>query len=228
MNDEFEVLIKCPLFNDFTMDELHHITNCFNIKSTVYPSKTIILSENEQVNNIYIVIDGSLDVVKENYNGDTHLMMILQPSELFAEGIVCTKKRISPVTIIAKTDTRIVTIPYERIINTCTRACNFHTKIIYNMMLLLGEKNYTLNNKVSFLLLHGIKEKVVYYLLQQSKKQKSLTFTIPLSHTELAHFLNVSRPSMSRELGSLKKDKIIDYYKSSFTILDIEKLYDYI
>jgi Mn-dependent DtxR family transcriptional regulator len=40
----------------------------------------------------------------------------------------------------------------------------------------------------------------------------------------LADFLNVSRPSMSREMAKLKDEGIIDYKKNQIEIKDLESL----
>lgn len=225
MNDkDITILLKCDLFKNFSNEDIIHITKCFNTTVEEYSPKSVILNLHEQVNCVYIILDGIIEASKENFNGDRHLLMVLGTSDIFGEGIVCTEKRLSPVTITAQTKVRIMTIPYQKIIHVCTNSCSFHTKLIYNMMLLLGEKNYSLNSKVNLLLLHGIREKTVHFLLEQSAEQNSLKFTIPLTHTQLADYLNVSRPSMSRELGKLKKDEYIDYYKSTFYIKDYDAL----
>ena len=39
-----------------------------------------------------------------------------------------------------------------------------------------------------------------------------------------AEFLNVKRPSLSRELSNMQKDNIIEVYRSSVKITDIDKL----
>ena len=96
------------------------------------------------------------------------------------------------------------------------------------MMLLLGEKNYMLNHKIDLLMLKGMREKLATYLLNEAQHQNSYAFNIPLNRNELADYLNVSRPSMCRELSRLKAEGIIDYYKNTFKILDIEQLKKYL
>lgn len=224
MNNSIDILKNCPLFKNFSEDEITHIIKCFGINSEMYQAKSTIINFNEQVDNVYIVISGLVDVVKDSFNGDRHLLMVMKSADIFAEGVVCTQKRVSPVTVIANTDVYMMKIPYKKIIQMCTNSCSFHSKLIYNMMMLLGEKNFVLNNKVNLLLLHGIRDKIIYYLLEQCQIYNSHKFTIPLNHTQLAEYLNVSRPSMSRELGKLKKDGFIDYYKNTFYILKYNRL----
>ena len=143
---------------------------------------------------------------------------------MFAEGIVCTTARISPVTVQAMEDAKILLIPYERITKTCGKACAFHLGLIQNMMIILGEKNMILNYKLDILTLKGMREKLASYLLKASLESGSGTFQIPLNRTELADFLNVSRTSMCRELTRMKDEGLIDLYGRSFKIMNKEGL----
>ena len=52
-------------------------------------------------------------------------------------------------------------------------------------------------------------------------------FDISFNRNELAEFLHVSRPSMSRELSRMKEEGMIDFHQSTFKILDVEQLRDY-
>jgi len=47
---------------------------------------------------------------------------------------------------------------------------------------------------------------------------------LPFNRNEMAEFLNVSRPSMSREMGRMKHDGVIDFRKNTFLILDPARL----
>ncbi|NLO93742.1 MAG: winged helix-turn-helix domain-containing protein, partial [Clostridiaceae bacterium] len=51
-----------------------------------------------------------------------------------------------------------------------------------------------------------------------------LTVKLPMNRSQLADYLNVSRPSMSREMARMKDEGIIDYYLSAVKILDFDKL----
>ena len=154
-------------------------------------------------------------------------MAFLGEGHIFAEGIVCTRERISPVTVRVKEESKILFIPYERITRSCGNSCTFHIHLIQNMMMLLGEKNFNLNTKIELLSLKGMREKIATFLLNESKDQNnSLTFQIVPNRNELAEYLNVSRTSMCRDLARMKEEEILDYYQNSFKILSMEALKD--
>jgi len=50
------------------------------------------------------------------------------------------------------------------------------------------------------------------------------TFILPLKRNELADFLNVSRPSLSREMSRLMEEGIIDFHRASIKIKDLDSL----
>jgi DNA-binding transcriptional regulator LsrR (DeoR family) len=60
--------------------------------------------------------------------------------------------------------------------------------------------------------------------MDQYKRSNSLTFNVPFNPNEWQIYLNVSRPSMSRELIKMKEEGIIDFHLSSFKIKDLDKL----
>lgn len=224
MEQFYPVLEKCPLFINIKEANYQGLLTCVNSYVKQFQSNEYIFFSGDEINYVGIVLSGSLELSKENPAGLKHILDFLGPSNIFGEGIVCTKNRIASVTVRAKEKSKVLFIPYERIIKTCSHSCSFHFQIIKNMMMLLGEKNSGLNQKIELLMLKGMREKLATYLLNESNKQNSLTFQIIPNRNELAEFLNVSRPSMSRELGQMKESGIIDYYQNSFKILSLENL----
>ncbi|ROR27464.1 CRP-like cAMP-binding protein [Mobilisporobacter senegalensis] len=219
-----DTLLKCALFKNIKEQDLEHLLLCLNSYTKNYKSDEYVFFAGKEVNYIGVILSGSIEIIKENQAGSVHIMAFLGPSHIFAEGIVCTKARISPVTIRVKEDSKILFIPYERITRSCGNSCNFHISLIQNMMMILGEKNFNLNTKIELLTLKGMREKIASFLLNEAKIHNSLTFQVIPNRNELAEYLNVSRTSMCRELAKLKEEEIIDYYQNSFKILNMDAL----
>lgn len=219
-----DILLKCSLFKGISLEDLEHIIQCFALSPYRCNADDYVILSGDQVNNIYIILEGSVELMKETYSGSRHIIAILGPSHMFGEGIVCTSNRISPVTVRTKEPTVLIKFSYQKIMNPCSSVCDFHTRLIFNMMLLLGDKNYTLNQKMELLMIKGMREKLATYLLSERQKNNCDEFTITMNRNELADYLNVSRPSMSRELGRMQEEGLLNFNKNSFEILNLENL----
>lgn len=224
MEQYYPILKKCVLFRGIEEGKYKHLLGCLDAQVKNYKEDEYIFFSGDEINHVGVVLSGRVEILKENLAGNKHIIAVLDPSNMFAEGIVCTASRLSPVTTKAMEDTKILLLPYGRIIKSCGEGCSYHIGLIQNMMVILGEKNVNLNWKLDLLTLKGMREKLASYLLKASKENGSKTFLIPLNRTELADFLNVSRTSMCRELTRMKDDGLIDLYGRSFKILDQEGL----
>lgn len=223
---QLNVINSCALFKNITRENLVSLLPCLKPLTVSYEENTLIFTHGTKINYIYILLEGKIEIAKENPAGQKNIVSLLLPGQLFGEGVVCTSHHISPVSALALTSSKLLLIPYERIVVSCEHNCSFHHSIIYNMMRLLGEKNYQLNTKMDLLLLKGMREKLVTYLLSEAQALETQAFTIPLNRNQLADYLNVSRPSMCRELGRMKEEGLIDYYQNSFKLLDVKALQD--
>jgi CRP-like cAMP-binding protein len=193
---------------------------CLDAQVKSYRAEEYVFFSGDEINFVGIVLSGVVEIMKENLAGNKHIVAFLSASDMFAEGIVCTARRISPVTVQVREDAKILFIPYERVIKSCGNVCSFHISLIQNMMVVLGEKNVNLNRKLELLMLKGMREKIASYLINESGERGSSMFQIILNRTELADYLNVSRTSMCRELARMKEEGLIDYYGNSFKIMN--------
>ena len=51
---------------------------------------------------------------------------------------------------------------------------------------------------------------------------KDLDVDIPLNRQQLADYLSLDRSALSKELGKMKKEGLLDYHKNSFVLKDID------
>lgn len=226
MEEFYAILSNCSLFENIKETEYRALLSCINSYIKNFKSDEYVFFAGNEINYIGIMLSGSVEIIKEDYAGSRHILDFLEPSDIFGEGIACTKKHIAPVTVRTKQESKILFIPFEKIINTCSNSCGFHLQLIKNMMMLLGEKNYNMNGKMELLMLKGMREKLATYLLNEYYRQGSLTFQIRPNRNELAEYLNVARTSMCRELANMKEHGMLDYYQNTFKILSLEALKD--
>ena len=172
-----------------------------------------------------VITEGSVEVSLENATGSKTIINIFSEGDLLAEVAAFADKEKWPSTVLALDDTTIVFFEVDTILKTCNKACSCHTTLIKNLLKIISTRALYLNKKVQYLAAKGIKEKIAFYLLDQYRAHyKNLTFTVPLSRNQMADFLNVTRPSLSREMANLKDQGILDYHRSTIKILDINAL----
>lgn len=224
MENYYPVLKKCALFRRMEEKNLGPLIQCLGAQVRSFQAEDYVFFAGDEINYVGIVLSGIIEIMKENLAGNKHIVAFLGPADLFAEGIVCTMRRISPVTVRVKESAKVMFIPYERVIKSCGNSCDFHISLIQNMMVVLGEKNVNLNRKLELLTLKGMREKLASYLMNEAAVRGTSMFQIMLNRTEMADYLNVSRTSMCRELARMKDEGLIDFYGNSFKIINKERL----
>lgn len=216
-------LNRNPLFHNMTDEDLLRMLYCIKPEIRNFENKDVITLEGESLQNIGIVLDGEVLVGKENDAGERVILEKIEQSGMFGEIGAFTTKR-WPATVIAKGKATILFFPANRINQVCGEACSGHLVMIENMMIIIANKAMKMNRKMEILTMKGIRKKICHYLLQEQKKAGRNTFYIPLKRVELAEYIDVTRPSLSRELGRMQDEGILKFERNYFEILDEEKL----
>jgi CRP-like cAMP-binding protein len=115
-------------------------------------------------------------------------------------------------------------VPADKLVGQCSQSCIAHTKLIMNMLGILSLKALTLNRQLEYLSIKSIRGRIASFLLEQYKTSGKTTFMMTMNRNEMADFLNVARPSLSREMCRMRDEGIIDFHRSSVRIMDMEAL----
>ncbi len=228
MNDAWlQSLEQCPLFQEIAEADLRVMLACFMPRVAGYKRGEYVCLEGDEQKTVGVLLSGRLSVNRETLAGNKMVMATLSPGELFGEMAAFSGRRRWPASVAALEASEVMFLPVERFSVTCADSCESHASIIRNMLGIISRKALMLNRKVEYLTLKGMREKLCRYLMEQSRSQGGTTFTMDMNRNELADFLNVSRPSMSRELGRMRDEGLIDFYRGSVRILMPEQLLRY-
>lgn len=217
-----KILLNCSLFKDIEENQIEEVLSTFDYKIKEYEKDQVINNEGDLCNKIGIVLDGIIELRKIYPLGKTVTIARLSTSDVYGEVILFSKMKEYPSTLIANTTTKTLLIEKDEVL----KLLNKYPIILTNLLTVLSNKILILNKKLRNLSYENIRQKIADYILTEYKKQNSLYIELNISRKEMAEVLGVTRPSLSRELSSMKDDSIIDYHKNVVKINDLQSLED--
>ena len=216
------LLFENKLFFNIKKEEIKNILNCFDASIKAYEKKEVIIEEGSLVSEIGIILSGQIQISKTDIYGNVNIISEFFKNHIFAERITASEMEESPVRVVAQEKTEILFIKYNKITQICGN-CNFHSQIIKNMMKIIALRNNELNKKIDIISRKTIREKLLTYFQFEMRKQGRSDNKIKLSFTktDLADYICADRSALSRELGRMKNDGIIDISRNTIILKNI-------
>lgn len=219
MDKNTEISVKSMLFEQIDAMDLKSLLSCLGAKRVKKTAGEIFWAAGDKVTAIGMIVYGRLQVIREDAAGNRAIIAELNAGELFGESFVCAGEGESPVSVEAVTDCEVIFIPLQRILTPCTAACDFHNRLVANLLKIISQKNMLLNQKIDILSRRNLRDKLMAYFLLQIDIHKKNQFEIPFSRSQLADYLCVDRSAMSRELGKMRDEGILEFNKNRFRII---------
>ena len=173
---------------------------------------------------IGIVAEGSVALSRETISGNRILLDVLQAGEIFGEASAFSDTRLWPVTVITQADSVILFLPPDKVIGNCANVCRSHSTLITNTLNILSNRVLALNQKIERLSAKSNRGKVCGYLLEIYRLTGNTGLFVPLKRHELADYLNMPRPSLSREMCLMRDDGLIEFNGRSVWLKNIPAL----
>lgn len=219
MKEFNSILEQCPLFDGIALEDLSAMLGCIGGRKVAFRKGQPVFREGDPATHVGMVLSGAVRLVREDYYGNRSIVAHIGPAELFGETYACAGIGALPVSIVADEDSNVLLMDCHRITTTCSSACAFHNRIIFNLLRLVATKNLVYDQKIQVTSKRSTREKLMTYLLNQAKIHGSNSFTIPYDRQELADYLEVERSGLSAEISKLRKEKVIESDKCHFTLL---------
>ena len=219
MKKYLQILNKCPLFFGIAEEDLLRMLTCLGARVEFFDKKYTVISEGSPARYIGIVLSGEVQIMQVDYEGNRTIISESGEGDMFAEAFACAEVEALPVSVVASRYSEIMLIECSHILHTCSSNCGFHQQLIYNFIKNLAIKTIAIHQRAEIISKRTTAEKLMAYLLAQSKKVGKRTFEIPFDRQGLADYLEVDRSGLSSEIGKLKRAGVIDCKKNLFKIL---------
>jgi len=188
-----------PLFANSTIDP----SKWMMIKT--YDKWAVIEQEGFLCKHLSLILSGSVAISTLTFSDSEYMIALLQKDDVFGDVLLFSNENSYLGDIVATSKTVIGTINKDDLLLLLKDDI-----ILNNFVRIMANRILNNQKRVKILSQKSIRDKIMFYLLEEKKKTNSNIISIP-SKQELANILNIPRPSLSRELINLKKDNIIDY-----------------
>ncbi|MCI1305090.1 MAG: Crp/Fnr family transcriptional regulator [Lachnospiraceae bacterium] len=215
-DSDLSILRSSVIFDGISREEILTLLPCLENQKKVFEKGEAIFRAGDRISMIGLLLSGSAHIERYDYWGGRHIVNALRPGDLFGESYAASPQNVINVTVLADTGASVLFLNLSRILRMCATACPFHARVIGNLVSLLARRNLTLNEKLTYVTQHSLRDKILSFLSAESIRQHSSYFDIPFDRQQLADYLNADRSALSKELSRLKKEGIIDYQKNHF------------
>ena len=210
-----------PLLKDIPAKELETYLTAVKAKTAVYQKDSFIFFEGDLPKALFILKSGVVQIEKNGIDGKRTIMNRFEtPETVFGEVYAFLQSTPYDYSCRIIADAEILSIP-ANILSASATLPAVQTKIVQNLLSILAHKAYFLNQKLLIFSSFTLRKKIAVYLLQQAHGQPKITLT--LNREAMAEYLAVPRPSLSRELMNMQKDKLLTISKDTITV-NIDKL----
>lgn len=219
---DYSVLEKSTLFRGLPVKVLREVLESVPHHIQSYDKEETIFYMMEEAGRIGIILEGRVQAQKAFPNGSQINVSVRMPGELIGAAAAFSSGRRYPCDVVALEPAAVMMFRRDDLLILMQK----DMKILENFTIETASAAYMLQQRVELLSYSGIAQKAAFWLLMQARQSGKSKVAIPESVSRWAMVLNVSRPSLHRELKKLAEEGLISYAPPMIEILDHEALQD--
>ncbi|MDO5786462.1 MAG: Crp/Fnr family transcriptional regulator [Phascolarctobacterium sp.] len=211
-----------PLFQGLEREEISEVLQRFHALIKHFPKSDYIYLAGDCVENLCVVLEGTVQMIKEDIWGEKSIIANLGAGSVFAENFLGKLGDRSVVSYFVASDSEILMLPLGRALYDVSAPSKASQRLMCNIVSVLADNNTRLIEKTEILCKKTLRSKILAYLEQEARNNACRQITIPFNRTDLANYLDADRSALTRELARMREEGLIDYNKNTFTILASE------
>lgn len=209
-------LFSSPVLKNIPENQREEFFKGFQYNIKRYQKDDFIVYQNDIVDALYIVLEGSAKAEMILESGTVMNIETIEAPNPLAPAFLFAENNRFPVDVIALEDCEVIIITKKSILNQLA----VNEFFLQNFMAFTSNKTNFLSERIKLMSIKTIKGKLAQYILDRTQ---NMEFTLDKNQTQLAEYFGVARPSLARSLSEMIEDGIIELNKKQGKILDRKK-----
>lgn len=215
-----ELLATVPLFQGLAHDQ--HEELAMILTDQTFERGKIIFSEGDEGVGFYVVVEGRVKIYKLSPDGKEQILHLFEAGEPFAEAAVFAGARF-PAHALALSRSRLFFFPRQSFIDLIQK----NPALAMNMMAALSQRLKKFASMIEALSLKEVPGRLAAHLLLLSDQQEQTNeVQLNLAKTHLASLLGTIPETLSRILGKMSNQGLIESSGTTVRIADRDALED--
>ncbi len=211
-----ESLASTSLFRSIDAERVKSILQACSFTHASYQAGTFIRRRGDRCKDLLLLLRGQVSATFQNVNGKILEIERMKAPSVLVPAFLFAARRPLPVDVQARTDADILHVPKTDLL----RACQDDATLLSNLLEEIADKVSLLADKLFFISMKTLEERVATYLLRLQDEKGSSVFRLPVSKEELSDLLGAARPSISRVFMEFQKTGLISQSGRLISILD--------
>ena len=213
------LLAKSSLAKGLDKRALEDFLKSSKVKHTKYASGEMIFHEGDVPQNLYLLLEGQVSILKNTYLGRQLVLGEIKSGDIFGEVYLFLGHEAYDMYAMAVQDSAVLEISTSFFLDTDQVVLPLTIKIQQNLLRVIASKAYFMHNRLKILTSGSLREKIARFLFQYADANGKCR--IYGSREQMAEQLAVARPSLSRELGKMQQEGILSINGEEFAIKDL-------
>lgn len=209
-----------PVFQGITKEEWREIQASLPMKQESVRKGDVIFHQGEIAREMGLVLMGGVHIESVDLWGNRSILSHVGQGQVFAETYALTGGPLL-VDAVAAVDSQILRIDLSELLREREQSPLWNQKLLKNLVTIFAQKNRALSGRIFCTSSKSIRGRVVTYLSAQALEQGSHSFFIPFDRQQLADYLSVDRSALSKELGRMRDEGLLEFRKNYFTLLHL-------
>lgn len=136
--------------------------------------------------------------------------------DLLGQAAAFSAMRRYPCDLVANERSKVLILKREELLSLMRK----DSRVMESFIIAIASVTYMLQRRLELTGFRGIAQKAAFWLLMKSEESGEKKIRIPGSVSNWASLMNVSRPSLHRELRKMEEKGLISYAPPEIAILD--------
>lgn len=210
---------RASVFTGFSDHEVDRVMGCLGGSGRTFEAGDRLCTEGEELSQVGLIVEGAVLATRTDEDGTRHLVSVVESGDVYGEDMLWDPRQRTHRSVVAAAPGRVLLIGMDKIVRPDGPLCDLRSRVVENLFRVMGEKNRYLEAYLRLMMQKSLRAKLVGFLEMEATRAGRRTFTVPLNRTQLAEFLNADRAAVSRELGRMKSEGLVDYHRNSFRLV---------